>query len=242
MWDNIMDGVVIYKQVNSNNSKLLSLHYNEPDLDFISDEKLYLIRNPHNDTDDDMFWKSEQKIYSYCKENDLCHFTIVSDHRTKEKGSGKKCVIPGCKNKCNWIRNVPYGDKLSSPNKFLSICSYHRYKIISGRIGTNIHRDFYRFNMKGKCEISGFAFKDAYKLSKTTLQNIEGYMFENEPDKKTRILQKREAVKMAMKMFEVDHIDGNHCNNSLDNLQTLTKHAHVIKSSRSGDYNRWRKQ
>ena len=72
------NGVVIYKQI-YNNSKLLSLHYNEPDLDFINDEKLYLITNPHNDTDDDRFWKTEQNIWNYCEEHGLDHFTIDID-------------------------------------------------------------------------------------------------------------------------------------------------------------------
>tara|TARA_R100001086_G_C11761391_1_gene238221 strand:- start:111 stop:827 length:717 start_codon:yes stop_codon:yes gene_type:complete len=237
-----MDGAVIYKQLN-NNSILLSLHYNEPDLDFISDDKLYLIPNPHNDTDDDMFWKSEQKIYKYCKENDLCHFTIVHDHRTKEKGNGKRCVVRGCKNKCDWVRNIPYEDisVITGKSKFLNVCSRHRYQIISGRVGRNIHRDSYRFDMNVKCELSGFTFKDAYKLSKTILQNLEGHMFENEPDKKERIRQKREAVRAAMKFFEVDHIDGNHNNHSLDNLQTLFKPAHFIKGIVKGDFKNNRK-
>lgn len=35
--------------------------------------------------------------------------------------------------------------------------------------------------------------------------------------------------------LEVDHIDGNHTHNNPDNLQTLCKHCHVIKSFTNGD-------
>lgn len=35
--------------------------------------------------------------------------------------------------------------------------------------------------------------------------------------------------------LEVDHIDGNHTHNNPDNLQTLCKHCHVIKSYTHGD-------
>jgi hypothetical protein len=39
-------------------------------------------------------------------------------------------------------------------------------------------------------------------------------------------------------MTEVDHKDGNHCNNSPDNLDELCIVCHKIKGQMSGDYDR----
>ena len=85
------NGVVIYKQIYKSGN-LLSLHYNEPDLDFINDQKLYLITNPHNDTDNDMFWKTEQNIWNYCEEHHLDHFTLDCD-RTNRVGLDLQKIV-----------------------------------------------------------------------------------------------------------------------------------------------------
>jgi len=37
-------------------------------------------------------------------------------------------------------------------------------------------------------------------------------------------------------LLEVDHIDGNHTHNDPENLQTLCKHCHVMKSFSNGDH------
>ena len=85
------NGVVIYKQIYKNH-ELLSLHYNEPDLDTSNNEKLYLITNPYNDTDDDMFWKTEQNIWNYCEEHHLDHFTLDCD-RTNRVGLDLQKIV-----------------------------------------------------------------------------------------------------------------------------------------------------
>lgn len=41
-------------------------------------------------------------------------------------------------------------------------------------------------------------------------------------------------------MTEVDHKDGNHCNNSPENLDELCIVCHKIKGQMSGDYNRFK--
>lgn len=44
------------------------------------------------------------------------------------------------------------------------------------------------------------------------------------------------------KGFDIDHIDGNCLNNSIDNLQCLTKAEHMKKHSESRDYSKWGKK
>ena len=42
--------------------------------------------------------------------------------------------------------------------------------------------------------------------------------------------------------FDVDHIDGNHSNNNLDNLQTLCANCHRLKTHLNGDHKKKKPQ
>jgi 5-methylcytosine-specific restriction endonuclease McrA len=46
------------------------------------------------------------------------------------------------------------------------------------------------------------------------------------------------VVPFDKKDLDVDHIDGNRANNELNNLQTLCKPCHKIKTKEHGDYKR----
>jgi hypothetical protein len=90
--------------------------------------------------------------------------------------------------------------------------------------------------MKSVCAISGDTFKEKLQFTKKVLADLNRFKFEKEKDMLTRIYQKRFAIKHTMGLFDVDHIDGNHYNNNPDNLQTLTKEAHKLKTMLCGDF------
>jgi len=48
----------------------------------------------------------------------------------------------------------------------------------------------------------------------------------------------RPGAEWAFGRTEIDHIDGNDCNNALDNVQELCKLCHTEKGRRNGDFKR----
>lgn len=148
-----------------------------------------------------------------------------------------RCNWPGCKNHVK-----PFDSFFSkNPLAYTKHCFKHNYQKISGRVSDrNYKRDFYRENMKGVCELSKFTFKEAYEQAKEVLKNTLDYKFEKNKTMAVRIKEKREAIKLAMRSFDVDHIDGNHYNNDISNLQTLSKLGHHWKSMLFNDYSRYR--
>lgn len=148
-----------------------------------------------------------------------------------------KCSWLGCKNK---VQEEFYSFS-KKPRAFSIHCAKHNYMKVSGRVSdVNYKRDFYREHMVDVCALSEQTFKEKYLLTKKILRNKFGYKFEKEKHMVNRILQKRKAISRTMKLFEVDHIDGNHKNNKKENLQTLTKEAHKLKSLECGDFDNTR--
>lgn len=48
----------------------------------------------------------------------------------------------------------------------------------------------------------------------------------------------RPGAEWALGRTEIDHIDGNDCNNTLDNVQEVCKLCHTEKGRRNGDFSR----
>ena len=108
---------------------------------------------------------------------------------------------------------------------------------MSGRVSaTNYLRDIHREHMTGVCAISGDTFREKLSFVRNVFSLLKGYKFEKEKNITKRILQKRHAITETMRLFEVDHIDGNPYNNDPENLQTLTREAHKLKSMLCGDF------
>ena len=142
------------------------------------------------------------------------------------------CNWPGCENQTQSI----FKSFSDAPVSVTVHCAKHNTMKMSGRVGPNWKRDFYREYMTDSCQLSGKKFKEILKESKSTLAAVCGFKFEKEKSMIERIRQKRIAIKFAMRAFDVDHIDGDHFNNEPENLQTLTKIAHHWKSQLFGDY------
>lgn len=93
----------------------------------------------------------------------------------------------------------------------------------SGRVGINWARDHYREHLKPICSLTGVTWHEQYNLVKMMA-------------KKLRIKMSRyEMIRRACQTFDVDHINGNHSDNRIKNLQTLSKIAHKFKTDVCGD-------
>ena len=62
--------------------------------------------------------------------------------------------------------------------------------------------------------------------------NVDGHLKFTCPIKWSKV------PKDAKGMTEIDHIDGNDCNNTLDNVQEVCKLCHTEKGRRNGDFKR----
>ena len=132
------------------------------------------------------------------------------------------CFWPGCDNKV-----VRHSHQIKYKNCH---CLKHTLYKLSGRVSPgNWRRDHYREHLKARCALTGKTWFDAYRDVKEISQRA-GYN-----------LSRKMLVVLATRQFQVDHIDGNHYNNDVSNLQTLTASAHKIKSELNGDYNGYRK-
>ncbi len=126
-----------------------------------------------------------------------------------------KCKIRGCSRRAVAVKFVRKGKRMH--------CIRHQLAKASGRVSENTYsRDSHRFHLQGVCNLTG----------KTWGQQKDELM----PLFRSYGLSKREIIKQTTRLFEIDHIDGNHKNNSKKNLQTVTKAAHMIKSLSSGDF------
>lgn len=134
------------------------------------------------------------------------------------KLTSKKCKWPGCKKHaviaCNPIDKV-------GPTRIHCLKHYLRMK--SGRVGVNWKRDFYREHLKPICALTGVTWHDQYHLVKMMAKKLRKKM------------TKYELVRRTCQSFDVDHINGNHSDNRVSNLQTLTKIAHKFKTDVCGD-------
>jgi len=127
-----------------------------------------------------------------------------------------RCSWPGCKNKAQKLFKS-FSDK---PAYYTKHCSKHNYMKLSGRVSSgNYLRDSHREHMTDVCAISGDTFSSKMPFVKRVLSELLGYRFENEKRMIDRIYQKRHAIAETMRLFEVDHIDGNRHNNNPDNYR-----------------------
>jgi hypothetical protein len=129
--------------------------------------------------------------------------------------TGKQCKWPGCCNEAVKTELPVVGKTIH--------CIKHHMRKHSGRVGPNWERDYYRENLKPACELSGKTWKDEYHETGLIAKALGVD------------LNKVQLVRRTCQAFDVDHKDGNHYNNDLDNLQTLTKRAHKFKTDVMGD-------
>ena len=135
------------------------------------------------------------------------------------KPNGQQCNWPGC--------NRPAGKTTLKVVSKSVHCLHHHLKKFSGCVGgyspinggrgINWGRDHYREHLK----------PDPIDYAHERKHVIKYY-----PG-----LSWLETHYKTLKCFDVDHIDGNHDNNHPDNLQTLSKSEHIIKSMANGDLN-----
>ena len=129
--------------------------------------------------------------------------------------TGKKCNWPGCNSDA-----VKTDLPVISKSKH---CLKHQLRKHSGRVGPNWKRDAYRENLKSYCELSGRRWCEVYHDVKKG--------FEVLGQKYSRV----DLIRRTCQQFDVDHKDGNHYNNCITNLQTLTKQMHKLKTDVMGD-------
>lgn len=129
--------------------------------------------------------------------------------------TGKKCCWPGCNNEA--VKTM-----LPVAGKTIH-CIKHQLRKHSGRVGPNWLRDHYREHLKPYCEMSQRRWKDVYHDVKGGF-NVLGV-----PHTKV------DLIRRTCQQFDVDHRDGNHYNNHQNNLQTLTKQMHKLKTDVMGD-------
>ena len=111
-----------------------------------------------------------------------------------------------------------------------SMCFKHLMMLASCRVGANYLRDHYRQHLTSVCALSEVTFFQKYKETARVLNNLGV------------TATRTHKVRLTMKMFEVDHINGKHYDNSVENLQTLTIDAHKTKGMVMGDFNPVRKK
>ena len=81
--------------------------------------------------------------------------------------------------------------------------------------------------------------------ARTRNKNIDGIIFhkKNFCENKDRILgficpmDKKRYSEFPCDIYHMDHLDGNHHNNTLNNLKTLCSICHTRKGKESGDFN-----
>ncbi len=129
--------------------------------------------------------------------------------------TGKQCKWPGCCNQAVKTALPVVGKTIH--------CIKHQMRKHSGRVGPNWERDHYRENLKPACELSGKTWIAEYHET-VSIAKALGVT-----------LDRVQMVRRTCQAFDVDHKDGNHYNNNLDNLQTLTKRAHKFKTDVMGD-------
>lgn len=129
--------------------------------------------------------------------------------------TGKQCKWNGC---CNEAvkTTLPVAGKTIH-------CIKHHLRKHSGRVGPNYDRDHYREHLKPVCEMSNRRWCDIYHDVKLGFQVLG------------KTYSRIELVRRTCQQFDVDHIDGNHYNNDPNNLQTLTKQMHKLKTDVMGD-------
>lgn len=131
--------------------------------------------------------------------------------------TGNQCNWPGC---CN--EAVETTLPVVSKSKH---CIKHHLRKHSGRVGPNWKRDHYREHLKPICEMSEITWGQTYKSVVKAMKKLK-------PD-----AERYEVIRRTCQQFDVDHIDGNHYNNSVNNLQTLLKTMHKLKTDVMGDAN-----
>ena len=110
------------------------------------------------------------------------------------------------------------------------LCLRHQLIMLSGRVGPNRKRDHYRENLKPYCEMSGRTWASMYHEVKAGIN----FLAEKFPEKNIDT-SRRNVIRRTCQQFDVDHKDGNHYNNNVSNLQTLTKSMHKLKTDVMGD-------
>lgn len=125
------------------------------------------------------------------------------------------CNFIGCSNPNHTPAKI-YGVK----HAFATLCLKHYIQVKrSGRIGKHYKRDPHLAYRTTKCAWCSTTLADiAHRIN--LARAIKG-----EPPLKGRSL-----VIESIKIFEVDHIDGNHYNNDPTNLQTMCPSCHDIKT------------
>lgn len=136
---------------------------------------------------------------------------IVWDKKyTFKDGSPRpKCINTGCENPVTCSK----GNELSAPSErsLRTVCSH-------------CHEASY-----GKVRKSGKIVKLANgvtQFKKAYCENFDGHIVEPACT----------ATGLDSAQLELDHIDGNHINNTQGNVQTLCKNCHSKKSIQSGDF------
>tara|TARA_R110002153_G_C12934815_1_gene456533 strand:- start:45 stop:491 length:447 start_codon:yes stop_codon:yes gene_type:complete len=128
---------------------------------------------------------------------------------------------------CRWPECYKEAVKTTLPINGKTIhCIKHQLRKYSGRVDhNNWKRDYYREYLKPQCELSGVTWRDQYKETVLVSKKLG------------KDLSRHELVRRTCQAFEVDHKDGNHKNNEFNNLQTLTKSTHKLKTDLNGDSN-----
>ena len=134
------------------------------------------------------------------------------------KKNGRTCSWPGCNNEA-------VDTTLKIKGKTIHCIKHTLYKL-SGRVSQgHYNRDYYREHLNFVCVLTGLTWKDAAKFVKKVYKSLNY--------KPSKI----EFIREASRMFQCDHIDGDHYNNEPSNLQTLAVFdAHKIKSMVYKDY------
>jgi hypothetical protein len=138
----------------------------------------------------------------------------------------RKCKWPGCKNKAVKPLNCPEYDWLTGK---LSHCLRHHLIKRSGRVGPNWKRDHYREHLTPYDKLSERSWGQQHLETKKIVKNLNKYYNAN------LNLTRYQLIRVTTRSFDVDHIDGNHSNNKISNLQTLIKTSHKIKTDLMGD-------
>ena len=133
------------------------------------------------------------------------------------KQTNKQCKWPDCE-------KIAVKSKLNIIGKTM-FCLHHQLIMLSGRVGPNWERDIYREHLKPICEMSKKTWGQVREEVKAGF-DVLGIT-------PSRV----ELTRRTCQQFDVDHKDGDHTNNNPNNLQTLTKSMHKLKTDVMGDAN-----